>query len=112
MLQIHMFTASHEDGYTFHHTIDILFTKKFDVLDGCMNILRNMHTLFDIEVALVMMENKKMEIQGKKIDGVLVTSAGLPFSCFAEGAGIVAEKPLLFDPSAPDYCRVTEVVEC
>lgn len=112
MLQIHMFTASHEEGYTFHHTIDVSFSKQFQILEACMNVLGNMHTLFDIDVNVVVMENKKMDIQGKEVEGVLITSSELPYSCFAEGAGLRSEKPILFDPNAPDHCRVSEVVEC
>ena len=111
-MKLHMFTADVDDGYAFHHTIDISFNTNKELLLACINIIGNLHSVFNTPVQLVTMENKTQTIDKKDVMGVMITAAEIPYSCFAEGPTLGTDGMYAYDPSVPAYARQIEVPEC
>lgn len=110
MFKLHIFTVG--DTYSFHHTVNLDFDDKEKIMLACVDVLSNMHNLFEIELDVVTMDNKQVTINNAELGGVMVTSIGLPYSCYAEGVKLDSEQPLMYDPSMPEHTRVSKVIEC
>ena len=112
-MKLHIFTADHQQGYKYHHTVGVVFDSPQDVLMACSDVIKNMHKLFNIEIELITLENKVVEIMGEEVEGIMLASANLPYSCFADGPLLETDKTFMHAPGCPDLAKLPyEVPEC
>ena len=62
-MKLHIFTADHEDGYEFHHTVDVTFSTIQDLMFACADVTKNLHEVFDIELEVMTLQNRTMKIK-------------------------------------------------
>jgi hypothetical protein len=111
VLYLHIYKASYEEGYEYHHRTDVNFECSEDLLMGCISVIKNMHHLFRQEVDIVTMENKTMCIEEKDTSGIMFAASNIPFSCFAEGALLDTDSVLMFDADNTSK-HLIEVLGC
>lgn len=111
-MKLHIFTADIDQGYEYHHTVEVAFDTDKDLLLACVDIIGNMHALFATPVVTVTMSNKTVTLKKNTVDGIMITAAGIPYSCFAEGPRMETDGMYIYDPTLPTYARKQVVPEC
>lgn len=104
--------AANDEGYTFHHKVDLTFDSPQNVMGAAIDVLKNLHSVFGEAIELMLLENKSVIVNGDTVHGCMATSANIPWSCFIPELEIEGGNPITWCPDLPKYSRIGRGPEC
>ena len=111
MFYIHAFTAD-SAGYTHHHKTQAVLKNKHEAVLSALKMLKLLHDTLSLPLQVMTMENKEVTIEQNVFKGVMVVSAGIPYSFFVPEVEL-EESPVVYNPGLEGPFKVSSSVpEC